>query len=101
MPSLLVIRLHPVEPISGDDFTNYLDGLTITAFEISFNNQAGTQIGQAQYLPPNDPATRIVQHKGGDRRSHQVTIGRGAIARRWVDKIGGRLPFLSNQNRDE
>jgi hypothetical protein len=39
--------------------------------------------------------------KGGDHRSHQVTIGRGAIAGRWVDKIGGRLPFLSNQNRDE
>jgi hypothetical protein len=61
MPSVLVIRLHPVEPISGDDFTKYLDGLTITAFEISFNNQAGSQIGQAQYLP-NNPATRIAQY---------------------------------------
>ena len=67
MPSLLVIRLHPVEPISGNDFfINYLAGLTITAFEISFNNQAGSQIGQAQYLPPNDPATRIVQHFDGN-----------------------------------
>jgi hypothetical protein len=65
MPSLLVIRLHPVEPISGNDFLSYLAGLTITAFEISFNNQAGSQINQAQYLPPDNPATRIVQHFDG------------------------------------
>jgi hypothetical protein len=73
MPSLLVIRLHPVEPIPGADFTSYLNGLTIRALDISFNNQAGSPIGQAQYLPlppnplgilqpPLDPNTRIVQH---------------------------------------
>jgi hypothetical protein len=73
MPSVLVIRLHPVEPISGDDFTNYLNGLTINALDISFNNQAGSLVGQAQYLallqnpsgalpPVFDPNTRIVQH---------------------------------------
>ena len=75
MPSLLVIRLHPVEPIPGANFTSYLEGLTIRALDISFNNQAGSPIGQAQYLPlppnplgilppPLDPNTRIVQHYG-------------------------------------
>ncbi|KYC35938.1 hypothetical protein WA1_48895 [Scytonema hofmannii PCC 7110] len=73
MPSLLVIRLHPVEPIPGDDFTSYLNDLTIEALDISFNNLTGSLIGQAQYLPlppnplgtlppPLDPNTRIVQH---------------------------------------
>ena len=28
MPTLLVIRLHPVEAINGDDFTSYLNGLS-------------------------------------------------------------------------
>lgn len=73
MPSLLVIRLHPVEPITGDDFTNYLDGLSIDAHEVSFNDPAGSgpAFGTADYIaqtnpgawPPDpDPNTQIVQH---------------------------------------
>ena len=42
MPTLLVIRLLPVEPISGDDFTTYLDGLSIAAHKLSFNDPTGT-----------------------------------------------------------
>jgi hypothetical protein len=73
MPSVLVIRLHPVEPISGEDFTDYLDGLTIKAFEISFNNQAGSQIGQAKYLP-NNPANRIVQYFDGKLKAIATAV---------------------------
>jgi hypothetical protein len=71
---LLIIRLHPVEPVTEVAFTKYLEGLTITAFDISFGDLEGVQIGNpAQYLPlppnpavtippPLDPNTRIVQH---------------------------------------
>lgn len=78
MPSLLVIRLHPVEPITGDEFTNYLNGLSITAHDLSFADPTGAAtpaLGPATYiaptLPPSpsldptpvqDPDTRIVQH---------------------------------------
>lgn len=72
MPSLLIIRLHPVEPITGDNFTGYLTGLSINAHEVSFNDPAGTgaAFGTAAYIAPNllhltpiqDPANRITQH---------------------------------------
>lgn len=79
MPSLLVIRLHPVEPITDDEFTNYLNGLSITAHDLSFIDPTGAAtpaLGPATYiaptsLPPSpspnptpvqDPDTRIVQH---------------------------------------
>ena len=77
MPSLLVIRLHPVEPISGDDFTGYLNDLTIDAHDASFADPSGDGpvLGSASYIAPNlppspgvdptpdqDPDTRIVQH---------------------------------------
>ena len=84
MPSLLVIRLHPVEPISvnpdtGAGFSEYLTGLSIAAHEVSFNDPAGSgpAFGTAAYisptsLPPSpdpirpvpvqDPNNRITQH---------------------------------------
>src|ERR1700752_891551 len=77
MPTLLVIRLHPVEPISGDDFTAYLNGLSIAAHQLSFSDPEGTgaAFGKADYLsttfPPSpspnpapipDPNTGITQH---------------------------------------
>lgn len=77
MPSLLIIRLHPEEPIAGDDFTAYLDNLTIEAHEVSFNDPTGSgpAFGSASYIAPNlppspspdptptqDADTRIVQH---------------------------------------
>lgn len=79
MPSLLVIRLHPIEPITGDEFTNYLNGLSITAHDLSFADPTGATtpaLGPATYiaptaLPPSpsldptpvqDPDSRIVQH---------------------------------------
>jgi hypothetical protein len=33
MPTILAIRLHPVKPITGDELTNYLNGLSIAAHE--------------------------------------------------------------------
>jgi hypothetical protein len=72
MPAL-IIRLHPVEPIEGPDFTAYLTDLTITAYDISFADMKGekNEIGKARYLrsaPPNpaNPENRIFQHYGGD-----------------------------------
>jgi Tc toxin complex TcA C-terminal TcB-binding domain len=78
MPSLLIIRLHPVEPITGDEFTNYLNGLSIVAHDVSFNAPDGSApaFGTATYiapttLPPSpspnptpvqDPNNRITQH---------------------------------------
>ncbi|WP_226602992.1 neuraminidase-like domain-containing protein [Bacillus cereus] len=70
MPNL-VIRIHPIEPITGNDFTTYLDGLSISAHEVSFNHPDGTgpEIGSAKYIPPSSPDfidTGIVQHQFGN-----------------------------------
>ncbi|SFN24754.1 hypothetical protein SAMN05216386_0105 [Nitrosospira briensis] len=77
MPSLLIIRLHPVEPITAEDFTGYLDGLSIDAHEVSFADSTGsgpafgTATHIAPILPPSpspdptpiqDPDNRITQH---------------------------------------
>jgi hypothetical protein len=59
MPSLLVIRLHPVEPISGADFTSYLNGLSIEAHDVSFNVPDGSAptFGIATYIAPTLPSS--------------------------------------------
>jgi len=70
MPDIIVIKFHPTEPTTGEAFTDYLNELTITAIEFSFDNLAGDEIGQASFLPlpdvtePDQPDedTRIVQH---------------------------------------
>jgi len=81
MPSRLIIRLHPVEPITADVFTDYLIGLSIAAHEVSFNDPGGSgpAFGSATYiaptilppatgssvadvLPTQDPDSRITQH---------------------------------------
>src|SRR6266404_6603339 len=77
MLSLIVIRLHPVEPVTGDEFTSYLKGLSIAAHELSFNDLDGSApaFGTASYIPPKlpaspsknpapvpDPKSRITQH---------------------------------------
>ncbi len=68
--ALIVIKLHPETPTTADEFISYLNELTITAIEFSFDNLAGDEIGQASFLPlpslvlPDQPDddTRIVQH---------------------------------------
>ncbi|MEU9899981.1 neuraminidase-like domain-containing protein [Streptomyces phaeochromogenes] len=74
--ALIVIRLHPVEPIDGNDFKPYLDDLVIEAFDLSAQNaQLGVSLGTTTYAqpvpppPPQQPTpwipaptTGIVQH---------------------------------------
>src|SRR5512133_1547884 len=77
MATLLVIRLIPEKAISAEDFANYLTGLTIVASDATFQLPDGSAppFGSATFLPPQvfsnpianpfppeDPATRIVQH---------------------------------------
>ncbi|HEX4966043.1 MAG TPA: neuraminidase-like domain-containing protein [Thermoanaerobaculia bacterium] len=69
MANLIIIRLHPTQPVDANTFTGYLKGLTITAFDLSVTDVQGTQpIGNpAQYLPTNpkkksNPKNRIFQH---------------------------------------
>lgn len=71
MASLIVIRLHPVEPVEGNAFKNYLDGLSIKVWDLTTGSPLqGVEIGTAAYLAPVDPAapwvpnpkTRVVQH---------------------------------------
>ncbi len=50
--ALLVIRLHPSEPITGADFRNALNGVSIDAFEMSSTNPDGVSIGTAIYVAP-------------------------------------------------
>ena len=75
MPQVILVRLVPMKPTSGADFSSYLTNLSIRAFDLSFGNSAdGTLVGQAQGAwipnaglnasgPAFTPATqRIVQH---------------------------------------
>lgn len=75
MPQVILVRLVPLKPTSGANFSNYLTNLSIRAFDLSFGNSAdGTLVGQAQGAwipnaglnasgPAFTPATqRIVQH---------------------------------------
>ncbi|MET0453846.1 MAG: neuraminidase-like domain-containing protein [Mycobacterium sp.] len=68
--ALLILRLHPAEPVTGNAFDEYLDGLSITAFDLATDNADGVQVGTAQYVAPPDPQepwephgdSGIVQH---------------------------------------
>lgn len=75
--ALIIIRLHPEEPVTGDEFTNYLKGLSIAVHELSFRDPEGDgpALGTAAYVAPKLPAspsknpapvpdakTRISQH---------------------------------------
>jgi hypothetical protein len=71
--ALLIIRLHPETPVSGEEFTNYLKGLSIAAHDLRFGDEGkGPAFGKATYLAPTlrdlpeppvpNPETRITQH---------------------------------------
>jgi hypothetical protein len=75
MPQVILVRLVPMKPTSGANFSAYLTNLSIRAFDLSFGNTAdGTLVGQAQGAwvpntginangPAFTPATqRILQH---------------------------------------
>ncbi len=76
MPSV-ILRLLPTNPVTGADFTDYLNGLTIEVHELSLADPTGQgpAAGSASYLAPVLPAspsadplpqpdanTRITQH---------------------------------------
>lgn len=57
---LIVIQFHSEGPVERTTFISYLDGLTITTFDISFDNPDGMQIGEAQYLSlPDHPLGKV------------------------------------------
>lgn len=72
--ALIVIRLHPEWPVTGEEFSNYLKGLSIAAHELSFNDSEGNgpAFATATYFAPTlsdlpEPPvpnieTRITQH---------------------------------------
>ncbi|TDR82725.1 neuraminidase-like domain-containing protein [Paludibacterium purpuratum] len=82
MSALIVIRLVPGTPVDGDTFIDYLTGLQIEAFDLTYGSvPQGVSVGVAKYIPPTsspispppappvyaafptfDPATGIVQH---------------------------------------
>src|SRR6185436_12103520 len=59
MPSLLIIRLHPEAPVTGDEFSNYLKGLSIAVHGLSFSDPDGDApaFATAAYVAPKLPAS--------------------------------------------
>src|SRR5215210_489606 len=76
MPDLIVLRLHPVKPEAAAQFTNYLNNLTIQAFDLSVSHPAGEHpagmqpdgelIGEVKNPPDAGAQTGIVQHEVDD-----------------------------------
>ena len=62
MPETIIIRLHPEKPCTAEEFTDYLTGLIITAYDLSFEHPEGFEIGQASFLPEDPTNNRIFQH---------------------------------------
>jgi hypothetical protein len=62
--SVIVIRLHPVEPTDGTSFTPYLKGLAIKVSDRSYADPKGATkvLGTAKYIAAGDPKATIVQH---------------------------------------
>lgn len=121
MPRLIVLRLHPMEPINGSDFTSYLTDLTITVSDLAMDTPTGVQevpIGVANYLPipagppgpPSDPPTYdantdITQHfavvppppLGGGPPTFQFV----AVATAVIPVTGAASEYLSSDLRLE
>lgn len=63
--SALVVGLYPTAPVDGGTFSNYLTGLTITAYQIDFNHPSSEPapphllIGSATYAPPGGQIFQI------------------------------------------
>lgn len=79
MANIIIIRLHPDTPVAGTDFTNYLAGLTITAYDISYAHAKPdpatlTQIGQAKYLGSGDPNFSDITKNKIQQHAAQITF---------------------------
>src|SRR5215204_1732804 len=126
MPDLIILRLLPAEPTSGEEFRKALDQLTIRAYDLSFNNSGngdllGTASGLADWFPgdpsnnsvnvdPNNPSppaplppTSIIQHYVNFYWSG-VPIARGLLAAATavivVNVPGGRPEYPSGTSFD-
>ncbi|XXX72362.1 hypothetical protein WMF30_32415 [Sorangium sp. So ce134] len=64
MAKVILIRLHPVKPTTGPEFTHYLKNLVLTVYDISFGDLNGKQIGTAWYDEDHPEQGTIVQHDG-------------------------------------
>lgn len=88
MPPLIVLRLHPVEPVDGDAFQAYLEDLSIEVFDLGINNlPGGASLGTAAFVAPDpadpltpDPTTAIVQHVGQLEDAPPGVVGLLAVA---------------------
>ena len=71
--SLLIIRLHPAEPVAGDAFTSYISNLLIEAYDVSIDDPDGNtrppfdRAASNQSVPQSSsqipiPGIKIVQH---------------------------------------
>ncbi|WP_437827895.1 neuraminidase-like domain-containing protein [Sorangium sp. So ce1153] len=79
MPSLIILRLHPVEPIDGATFRDFLAALTIKAFDLSFGDSVtGVHIGTASGLAdPHLPSTT----------DNSVDVNNTSILQHYVDFV--------------
>jgi hypothetical protein len=85
MPDLIILRLHPTEPMSGAGFQTLLTGLASTAYDLSFANSVeGDQIGVAQGVA--DPHT-------GALGANSVDINNTAMLQHYRDVVVIPAPF--------
>ncbi|HEY2295083.1 MAG TPA: neuraminidase-like domain-containing protein, partial [Thermoanaerobaculia bacterium] len=79
MATLIILRLHPSDPMAGTDFTAFLNGLSITAFDLTFaDSTGGVKLGTASGLA--NP------HLGGTS-NNKVIISSTSILQHYVDVI--------------
>lgn len=128
MPQLIVIRLHPVKPIKGADFEDYLyraasggtpeEKLSITVSDLALDNAGKVKvvaIGTAEFLPrlpdqstpfdPDDwlydPNTRIVQHFPERMVGLALKQVPAAVATAVIPIPGGMTEYLTSDLRLE
>lgn len=77
MPELIILRLHPSEPMDPGDFCVLLTGLTIDAFDLSFAEPTDGD--------PAGSATGLADAHLPSTTNYNVAIGTGRILQHYVD----------------
>ncbi|MBV9772573.1 MAG: hypothetical protein JO040_01400, partial [Gemmatimonadetes bacterium] len=81
MPSLIILRLHPVKPVDAATFTSYLTGLSIEAFDLTLaDSVSGVSIGTA---------SGIANPHLGSPANNSVTIGSTSILQHYQNLVVG------------
>ena len=84
MPELIILRLHPSEPVDPNDFRTVLTGLSIAAFDLAFASPAdGDAVGSVNALA--DPHL-------ADTTDNTVAIGSGMILQHYIDVFDISIP---------